>query len=157
MDFSDFADALAASDQPQAALAGLERLVLATLPVRLYTVMSFDRASGEAARIWTNSPAYPLKGRKPIEANAWTMQVLDRHEPFVANTLAEIALVFPDHELIGSLGCGSCLNLPVVVGGEVLGTLNLLDAPGYFTPERVAAAGRLRPAAQAAMLVARGG
>ena len=54
------------------------------------------------------------------------------------NELAEIATVFPDHALIGSLGLGSVVNMPVVLGGELMATLNLLDVAGYFTPARLA-------------------
>lgn len=156
MGLDDFTQALSAPQQPQAVLAALEDLVMQVLPVRLYTVMTFDRDKGEAARIWTNSAAYPLKGRKPVEPNDWTAQVLDRHQPFIANTPDEIAAVFPDHALIATLGCGACLNLPVVVGDEVLGTLNLLDREGYFTASRLSAAQALRLPAAAALMVARG-
>ncbi len=56
---------------------------------------------------------------------------------FVANTIADIAKVFPDYELINSLGCQSVVNMPVVIGGELVGTVNMLDVDGYYTPERV--------------------
>ena len=59
---------------------------------------------------------------------------------FVANTLADIATVFPDYELIGSLGCGSVINLPVTEGGEVVATVNMLDSEQHYTPQRVALA-----------------
>lgn len=150
----DFTQALAAAQQPNAVLAALEDLVMQVLPVRLYTVMSFDREKAEAARIWTNNPAYPLKGHKPVEPNDWSAQVLDRHQPFVANTPDEIEAVFPDHALIASLGCGACLNLPVVVGGDVIGTLNLLDRAGYFIASRLRAAQALRLPAAAALMMA---
>jgi hypothetical protein len=56
---------------------------------------------------------------------------------FVANTLSDIAKVFPDHQLIGFLGCGSVVNLPVLRAGQLVATVNLLDAEGHYTPERV--------------------
>ena len=28
--------------------------------------------------------------------------------------------------------------MPVVIGGELVGTVNMLDVEGYYTPERVA-------------------
>ena len=63
--------------------------------------------------------------------------------------------MFPDHELIASLGCEAVLNLPVVAGGAVLGTLNCLDAAGAYTPDRVAAADALRLPGAAALLLER--
>ena len=64
----------------------------------------------------------------------------DRQEIFVANSIKDISEVFPDHALIKSLGCESCMNVPIVVGGAVIGTLNCLDVAGHFTPERIAQA-----------------
>ena len=55
----------------------------------------------------------------------------------MANTIEDIAKVFPDHELIKSLGCESVINLPVYIGGEMLGTVNCLDVAHHYTPERV--------------------
>ncbi|WP_424929443.1 GAF domain-containing protein [Amaricoccus tamworthensis] len=141
--------------QPGATFDALAKLVKDTLGVRLFTVMELDHACGVARRTYTNMPdAYPVSGEKPMEHNRWSDQVEGRHETFVANSIAEIAEVFPDHELIKSLGCESCLNLPIVVNGKVLGTLNCLDAEGHFTPERVAAAETLKPAGVLALLVA---
>jgi GAF domain-containing protein len=71
----------------------------------------------------------------------------------VANSIEEIAAVFSDHELIRSLGCESCLNLPIVVGGIVIGTLNCLDEAGHYTPERVAASETLKQAGAVAFLL----
>ena len=61
-------------------------------------------------------------------------------ECFVANTLADIDTVFPDATLIGELGCGSVINLPVVLGDTLVGTVNILDVEHHYTPERVALA-----------------
>jgi hypothetical protein len=109
------------------------------IPVRLWTVMTVDMEAGVARRAYTNMPeAYPASGTKPITRNAWFDVVHGRHECFVANTLDDIAKVFPDYELIGSLGCGSVLNLPVVDDGTLLATVNLLDAEEHFTDARLA-------------------
>ncbi len=70
--------------------------------------------------------------------NVWFDVVHGKQEKFVANTLEDIATVFPDHELIGSLGCGSVVNLPVILGGKLVATVNMLDAEHHYTPERVA-------------------
>ena len=114
--------------------------------------MTLDMEAMLARRAYTSHPAeYPTSGTKPIERNPWFAQVADRREPFVANTLADIAQVFPDHALIGSLGCGAVINLPVVEEGRVTGTVNLLDAEGRYTADVAARAEALlsRPAASA--------
>jgi len=149
-----FETALAHKDnQPMAALDALGALAAQVTGARLVTLMTADPATGEAGRIWSNHPdAYPVSGTKPFVPNRWTDTVLNRQETFVANDYAGIAEVFGDHELIRSLGCESVLNLPAVVGGRVLGTLNCLDAAGHFTSARVAAAEVLRLPAIAAFL-----
>ncbi|WP_430449289.1 GAF domain-containing protein [Rhodophyticola sp.] len=148
---------LATARNAPAVFAALHAFSNAILPVRLWTVMTVDESAGLARRAYTNMPgAYPVSGTKPIVRNEWFDIVQGRHECFVANTLSDIARVFPDHELIGSLGCASVLNLPVVAGGEILATVNLLDGEGFFTPDRVTRlADGLALPALTAMLAAR--
>src|SRR5687767_1173352 len=124
-----FVTDLGAAVTPEAAFAALHRLAEALVGVRLFTVMTVDRAAGLARRAYTSDPvSYPATGTKPIEMNPWFEVVVGRHEMFVANTLADIAKVFGDHELIGSLGCGSVVNLPVLRAGALVATVNLLDS-----------------------------
>ena len=142
-------DLMAAAATPggiEAALRVTEALTRRHVGCRLYTVMTSNAAAGYSARIHSSDPeAYPLSGRKPIVPNLWTRTVLDEKRAFVANTIEAIAEVFPDHALILSLGCESCLNVPVVVAGAVRGTVNILDVAGHFMPERIEAAMALRP------------
>ncbi|MEM9108161.1 MAG: GAF domain-containing protein, partial [Pseudomonadota bacterium] len=104
-------------------------------------LMTFDRASGLAQRCYSNMPdAYPTSGTKSVGEDHWVAQVLDGKRNFIANDIHAIAGVFDDHELIRSLGCESVLNVPIVVGGEVLGTINMLHEAGFYTPEKEIAA-----------------
>lgn len=104
---------------------------------RLFTVTVLDRAAGLARRAYSSNPeAYPVSGTKPMAQGAWTGMVVERGETFVANTVAEFAIYFPDHALIESLGCQSALNVPVL-DGEVIGTVNILDGEHAFPPARV--------------------
>jgi hypothetical protein len=107
---------------------------------RLFTVMTVDLDAGLARRAFSDHPAeYPVTGTKPIQRDAWFDIVHGHRRTFVANKIDEIAKVFPDFELIRSLGCGSVVNLPVVLGDELAATINLLHAEDFYTPERVAA------------------
>lgn len=153
----DFTLALSSPDQPQAAFAALQALSAARVQHRLFTLMTLDPDAGLARRAWSSDPvAYPVSGAKPIQDNDWSRAVLGRRETWVMNTIDHIAQHFPDHELIASLGCASCLNLPVTVAGQVLGTVNILGPAGHFTPARLAQAETLRlPAAAAFLLAAR--
>jgi GAF domain-containing protein len=116
--------------------------------------MTFDARSREAQRIFSNMPdAYPELGTKPVNETWWTDHVLDGHKTFVANDIDAIAEVFPDHELIASLGCQSVINVPIIINGAVFGTINCLDEAGHYTPERVAASDALKLPGAAAFLL----
>ncbi len=151
----DFYTALACeAGQPKTAFEGLERLAHLIVGVRLFSLMAINHESATAGRIYSSDrKAYPVQGTKPVPQNEWTQIVLERRETFVANDIERIAEVFPDHELIQSLGCGSVINVPIVVCGRVAGTINCLDEPGHYSPERVVASEHLKlPGAAAFML-----
>ncbi len=152
----EFQTALASPDQPGATYVALARLADRTIGARLFTLMEIDAARGVARRTYSSMPdTYPVLGEKPIEPGPWLDQVGRRHRTFVANSIEEITAVFSDHSLIQSIGCGSCLNLPVVIAGEVVGTLNCLHEAGHYTPERVAGAESLRLPGALAFLLAK--
>ncbi|GAB5449298.1 GAF domain-containing protein [Gymnodinialimonas sp.] len=137
---AQFEGDLARATSEEDVFAALYRFSNALMPVRLWTVMTVDLNAGVARRAFSNMPdAYPTSGTKEITPNAWFDIVHGRRECFVANSLDDIAAVFPDYELIGALGCASVMNLPVFDDGELLATVNLLDREGYFSADRVAA------------------
>ena len=70
----------------------------------------------------------------------------------MANTTPEFARYFFDHALITSLGLGSCINVPVIDGDKVLGTVNLLAEEQHFTSERLATYHALIAAAHAELV-----
>lgn len=112
----------------------------AALGTRLFTVTKLDEKKALFARVFTSHPAeYPVSGTKPMERDGWYDTTIAGRRTFVANTPPDFAKYFFDHELIVSLGLGSCINVPVVDGARVLGTVNILAEAGHFTPERLAA------------------
>jgi hypothetical protein len=151
-----FLSTLAQPDQPRAIFAALEAITAETVGTLLFTAMTFDMAKMQGLRIYSgNEAAYPTGGWKDVKPGLWVETVLDGKRPFSALTIEEIAVVFPDFELIRSLGCESAMNLPVVVAGRVIGTVNLLHEKGYYSEARVAAAVReLLPFATIAFLTA---
>ena len=111
----------------------------AALGTRLFTVTVQDEAQGLARRAYTSHPVeYPVSGTKPLTRDGWYDHCITGQQTFVANTTPEFAKYFFDHALITSLGLGSCINIPVVAAGQVLGTVNLLAEEHHFTPERLA-------------------
>jgi hypothetical protein len=142
---------IARMESPEAIFAALDDLAQSLVGVRLFSCSIFNRAKLQARRVYTNNPdVYPLSGLKVIVPNRWTETVLDRREVFVANTIEEIAEVFPDHQTIARLGLGSVINLPVQLSGAFLGTVNMLDRPGAYDPGRIEAAQNLHLPAIAA-------
>jgi GAF domain-containing protein len=145
-DYPSFTKAISESErQPDTAFAALCALTRDTVGAKLFTLMSFDFRKGLAQRIYSNMPdAYPVSGSKPVNTTHWAEQVLEKRQTFVANDIEGIASVFDDHDLIRSLGCESVINVPIVIGGDVIGIINCLHEAGYYTQERVEAAEALK-------------
>lgn len=144
------------SHTPDAVFAALHRAADEACGARLFTVMVLDRDAGLARRAYTSHPRdYPTSGAKPMRADGWSSRVIDEGQSFVANETAGFAIYFPDHPLINALGCEAALNIPVADGARVVGTVNILDRAGHFTPEVVSRLEALvaahRPALVAAM------
>ncbi|QBF33937.1 GAF domain-containing protein [Thalassococcus sp. S3] len=124
---------------PADTFVALHRAVEAASGATLFTVTILDSERQLARRVYSsNANDYPVTGTKPVNANAWTAQVIDRGEVFVANSTAEFAPYFADHALINALGCEAAVNIPVSVDGQVVGTVNVLGARDIFTKDRVA-------------------
>ncbi len=154
-DFAPFVAAMAGPNASQETFKALAQLAYDVLDLKQFTIMTVDQKRGVAARIFSDDPVpYPVGGEKPILDTIWTKTVLERQETFVGNTIEDLAEVFPDWEKIQSLGLESCLNLPIIIDGNVMGTLNCLNVAGHFTPERVAAANQLKLPGAAAFLLA---
>lgn len=151
-----FRAALAAPDQPTPVYLALQAIVRREVGASLFTLMTFDAPTGLSRRIHSSHLRdYPVSGMKPLSVGLWSRTVVEERRTFVANTIEAIAEVFPDHELIASLGCGSVVNLPVVFNDAVIGVANALDAPGHYAPQRVERIERLAPLVTIALLAAR--
>ena len=150
---ADFDRAIATMKDGDAAWQGLRILSETLVGAKLFTVMTVDWDNERAGRVFTSHPeAYPVSGTKPIHYDSWFDVVHKERKPFVANTIADIAKVFPDHETIWGLGCGSVVNLPIEIAGAMVGTVNLLDAEQFYTPEKVQMTNALKLPAKTAYL-----
>jgi hypothetical protein len=131
-------EAWAAPQQPTAVLEAAGKAFSEAVGHRLYTVTRMLAGGREVERIHsTNKDVYPVGGRKPVLPNAYTQRVRGEMKPFLAKTPAGFAPLFPDHETITSLGLGCVMNLPIIFGGAVLGTVNLLDREGAYEERHV--------------------
>ena len=142
---------------PEDLFRRLEDMCGALVGVKLFTCSRFDLAARTAERVYTSDEeAYPLTGLKQIVPNRWTDIVLDRREPFLAESIEELRDVFPDHEKIEALGLGAVINLPIHDRDRFLGTINLLHMNGRYTKASLPPLRRVcRPAAIAFLSQAR--
>lgn len=154
-DYKNFVEAFeAAGGQPDKAFAALEAMTRDLVGVKVFTVMTSDTNRRESERVYSSMPdVYPVSGTKPYNETYWSEITLKNKQTFVANTIGEIAKVFYDHELILSLGCESVINVPIIVDGLVVGTINCLHEEGFYTDERVKAADQLKLPAAACMML----
>ena len=137
-DFDRFDAAIAEARSSTDVWKALEDLARAVIGHELFTVMTVDMKENVARRAYSDHPAeYPTSGTKPITPNAWFDIVHGERRSFIANTIEDIAKLFPDHELIASMGLGSVWNLPVVLGGELVATINMLDEPHHYGADAV--------------------
>jgi len=135
-DLGELTQALRSSERPPRIFAAAETLSGAVIGHRLFTVMRYDADRGEVERVHSSLPAvYPIGGRKHKKDTAWSDRVLRDMQVFRANDADGIRAAFDDHATIASLGMGSVLNIPLVLAGRCLGTMNLLHAAGWYTEQ----------------------
>lgn len=105
---------------------------------RHMTALLYDLECGEAERVFSSDPAtYPATGRKPFTQGPIMMRVRDTARPYVAIDRRALIRDFPDHQKIFAMGCESLVNLPLIVGGAVIGQVNLLHEQDFYTQEKV--------------------
>ena len=127
-------------DQPDALFVALDEALKSAIGHKLFTILTYENSTGEAARVYSNLPvSYPIGVRKRLAPGPWTAVILDRGEAYIGRTQDDLRNVFSDHELIASLGCASVLNMPVRWCGRTLGSLNLLHEACWYDEDDVAA------------------
>jgi len=135
-DLAELVDALRHADAPPRIFPAVEALGAAVIGHRLFTVMRHDPARGEVERVYTSlSSVYPVGGRKAKAQTAWADHVLRDMKVFRASQPEDVRAAFDDHATIIGLGLGSVLNVPLVVAGRCVGTMNLLHESGWYTPQ----------------------
>jgi GAF domain-containing protein len=127
----------ARADQPRPLFAAIDAAVAATVGHRLFTLLLVD--GDEIARLHSSDPtAYPVSGRKRMKDTPWGRHVLIGRQVWIGHTPEDLRWAFPDHATITALGCGACVNVPVVYDDRLLGTINVLHAAGWFDAAKAA-------------------
>lgn len=137
--------ALANGDRP-ALYKAVEDSLQSLIGHKLFTLLMILPGSKEIQRIWTSNPeSYPLTGRKTMGDTPWGDLVIKQHKPFLGRDMDGIRWAFADHELIASLGLGSGMNVPIILHGELLGTIAILDVEGHMDDYKLEVASRFAP------------
>ncbi len=148
------AGTMAAKGQPEATYALIDKLIQERVGHRQLTLLIVEGA--EVARVYsTDLASYPVGGRKPMGPTPWGELVLTRQQVFLGRTMDDIRWAFFDHELIGRLGLGSIINVPIVYDGTTLGTINASHDEHFYRSEHVPLVAELAPLLIPAFLEAR--
>ena len=128
-------EAQARPNQPGPLFTAFDAICAEAVGHRLFTLLAWRPETGEVARVHSSRPSeYPLRARKPMGPTKWGAQVLHQGRPWLGRSAADIEWAFPDHALIASLGCASCLSAPVLWDGRVLGLAAVLDRADAYVP-----------------------
>lgn len=130
--------------------------LLTDLPGVLDTTLlavSADRKS--VSRIATsNQRVFPCGGGEMLDADdPWVRRIMGEKKPVIADGREGLAHYLTNWEAIEAEGYGASGSFPVVIGGQVMGTVNILAAQGYFTPDRIVMTDALLPFVALALLV----
>ncbi|ESR25919.1 GAF domain-containing protein [Lutibaculum baratangense] len=140
------AEASAEPGQPDTLFRAVDDLTRETVGHILFTVLANLPKSGEVERMHSSRPReYPLLGRKRMGPTPWGDRVLKDGRTWFGRNADDIRWAFPDHELILSLGCESCLNAPVRYDGRVLGVISVLGPEGAYEEEDLGLLALLTP------------
>ena len=105
---------------------------------KLFTVLRYDKSSLELERIYSSNPSnYPLNGIKKLTNTDWSKIVLVDGNVYIGYNSNDIKLSFPDYELIEKLGCRSVMNIPLILKGNVVGSVNLLNKENWYNEHQV--------------------
>ncbi|MGY4238300.1 hypothetical protein ACVIIW_007247 [Bradyrhizobium sp. USDA 4449] len=103
---------------------------------KLFTILKVDREAGQMRRLYSsNTEINPIGGTKPIEPGVWAQRVLVDGLHYVGRNKSDLKKVFADHEALFGIGCESVLNTPVLSQGQVIGSINILDAANHYTAD----------------------
>lgn len=143
---SRLTEALAAGRAPCIALLGE---LFTSLPgVRTMTILATAPDRSIVHRIGSSDAAhFPLGGFDPIDDGAWCRRIFGDRLPVIGNTPEEMAAYIPEAQQLAAMGYGATICVPVLIEGEVRGTVNLLGEAQAFTPERLAEIRTLLPLA----------
>ncbi len=135
----DFAQDLsvALAEGPQAVMSLLNGQFLALPGLRTVTWLATAPDLSVVHRIGTSDAGnFPIGGSDPIsDQDPWCQRIFGSKSAVVGNTPAEMAAFIPETGDLVAMGYGATLCAPIVIGGMVRGTVNVLGEAGSLTPQ----------------------
>lgn len=99
----------------------------------LLTASYIIAAENVAVRIYSSLPQlYPVGGRQIADDGSDWQQGMQRGECFIANQPSEFGEHFTHLNEIVEQGFGAVANMPVIIEGKLIGSLNLLHKTGAY-------------------------
>ena len=146
-DYQRLAEVHAAAREPSAVFAAVAELLRKRIGYGLLTMLRLEADGENVTRIFTtNERYYPLAGAEALGSTAWGNHVLRQGRSFLGVDRAAVRWAFPgDYELIESLGLASTMNVPIMMLGRTLGSMNILDGEHRYDVGHLAAVCSLAP------------
>jgi GAF domain-containing protein len=115
----------------------LNDLFLSFAGIRTVTWLAARPDQRITERVGTSDPhSFPIGGSDPIDDAAWSRRIYGDRLPIVANTPDEMSFYIPETADLVAMGYHSIVCAPIIVGGQSLGTVNLIgEEPGLFAPD----------------------
>jgi len=105
---------------------------------KLFAVYYIAPDAHEIVTMYSSSPSVLPAGRPhPAGTQSWNDLVITRGQPFIGCDTDDLRWAYDDAGQFTGLGCGSVLNVPVVVKGETVGLVSLMHEAGWYRDEHV--------------------
>lgn len=122
--------------------------LFASLPdVQDATLLAISADQTSARRVGTsNEKMFPRDGGEAMKSDdPWCRKIMGEKLPVLANDKAGLAHYLTEWSAIEAAGYGASGSFPIVIGGRVAGTINMLAPEGHFTAAKVAMIEALLP------------
>ncbi len=119
----------------------------------LLTLLAPDERGIRLVRPYSSKPdQFPPGEADLVEGTRWFRELFVEKRPVVANDRHAIREWLPDYNDAAAAGYASLLNLPIVLGGEVVGLINMMAGRRHFDERRVEATRLQTPLAALVLL-----
>lgn len=113
------------------------------------TMLAVSADQTMVRRIGTsNEKMFPRNGGEGLNsADPWCQQIMVKKLPVLANDKAGLVHYLTEAAAIEAAGYGASGSFPIIIGGRVAGTINMLAPEGHFTKAALATVESLLPIA----------